>query len=174
MPAKIVASEAKAEDVASVDAILKSYYSSVSGAKGEQRDWGRFLSLFMSDARFIVSRTVDDKVVPLAITADKFVDMNHVYFERGGYFEQEINRETESFGHIAQVFSTYGSRRALEDPNPYARGINSFQLMKAGDRWWIVSVMWESEMADTNPIPSAYLPDDEQDSSSVGGDMSEP
>jgi hypothetical protein len=34
---------------------------------------------------------------------------------------------------------------------------NSFQLLKDGDRWWIVTIYWDSERPD-NPIPPEYLP----------------
>jgi len=163
MPDKPKASPVIAEDVKSPQAIINAYYSSISGAKGETRDWGRFLSLFMDDARFIVPRNVDDEMVPFALSPEKFVDTNHTYFERGGYYEQEIHHAEESFGHIAQVFSTYGSSRALSDPEPYARGINSFQLMKTNGRWWIVSLTWDAERSDINPIPAKYLPETDQE-----------
>ncbi len=54
------------------------------------------------------------------------------------------------------VFSTYESRRALSDPAPFARGINSIQLWFDGRRWWIVTIYWEGERPD-NPIPASYL-----------------
>ena len=57
---------------------------------------------------------------------------------------------------IAHVFSTYESRHSLSDPEPFMRGINSFQLMHDGKRWWIVNVMWQHEAADL-PIPERYL-----------------
>jgi hypothetical protein len=31
---------------------------------------------------------------------------------------------------------------------PYSRGINSFQLISSGGRWWIVSILWDRERAD--------------------------
>jgi hypothetical protein len=37
------------------------------------------------------------------------------------------------------------------------RGINSFQLMNDGSRWWVVTIFWEAERPD-NPIPARYLP----------------
>lgn len=159
-PAKAVAeSNADPADVQSVDSIIDAYYASVSGAKGVPRDWERFLSLFMPDARFIVSRNVNGVAIPLSLSPQEFIDSNKTYFEKGGYFEKDINREIDTFGHIAQVFSTYSSRRALEDPQPYSRGINSFQLMNTGGRWWITTIMWETEQPVTNPIPAMYLPD---------------
>ncbi len=146
------------EDVKSIEAIVDAYYDSVSGPRGEPRDWDRLLSLFMPDARFIAARAVDGKIIPFGMTPEKFVESNRTYFERGGYFETDIHRRIDTYGSIAQVFSTYASRRAKEDPEPYARGINSFQLMNTGDRWWITTIMWDFERPDTQPIPEQYLP----------------
>ena len=76
--------------------------------------------------------------------------------ERSGFFEREIARRTERFGSVLHVFSTYESRRAASDAAPFARGINSIQLVNDGTRWWVVTILWDSERKD-NPIPAAYL-----------------
>jgi hypothetical protein len=76
--------------------------------------------------------------------------------EATGFFEREIGRETESFGAIAQVFSAYDSKRTPADARPFARGINSIQLLNDGKRWWVVTIFWDSERAD-QPIPERYL-----------------
>jgi hypothetical protein len=76
--------------------------------------------------------------------------------EKAGFYESEIARRTEVFGNIAHVFSTYESRRAKADA-PFARGINSIQLLKDGDRWWIVTIFWDAEQPN-KPIPPEYLP----------------
>ena len=46
---------------------------------------------------------------------------------------------------------------ALTDATPFSRGINSFQLLKDGDRYWVVNIFWDSERPG-NPIPYQYLP----------------
>lgn len=150
---------ASMDDVASPGTVILAYYDSISGPKGQERDWGRFLSLFTDDARFTMVRRVDGKDVPTAMNPQEFIDANRRYFERGGYFEAEINEEHDMFARIAQAFSTYESRRTLEDPQPYSRGINSFQLIRADERWWIVSVIWDTEHPGSRDIPKAYLPD---------------
>ena len=61
----------------------------------------------------------------------------------------------EQFGSIAHVFTTYQSRHE-KDGKPFARGINSFQLVKLGNRWWVASIMWDTERPDV-PIPGTYL-----------------
>jgi hypothetical protein len=58
---------------------------------------------------------------------------------------------------MAQVFSTYESRHALADAKPFARGINSIQLLKDGGRYWIVDVYWDAERPGF-PLPARYLP----------------
>lgn len=157
VPAKDEPPAADPQDVNSIDAILNAYYDVISGPAGEERNWDRFRSLFLPDARFITTRTVRDRSVPVMMKPADFMDFNKKYFERGGYFEREINRRVDSFGSIAQIFSTYESRRRLDDPKPYSRGINSIQLLNAGHRWWIVTVMWDHERPDRLPIPPQYL-----------------
>ena len=75
--------------------------------------------------------------------------------ESTAFNEREISRHTDCFGNVCQIFSTYEGRRAASDDKPFVRGINSIQLVKDGKRWWIASVVWDTERAD-NPIPPDY------------------
>ena len=56
---------------------------------------------------------------------------------------------------MLHAFSTYDSKRT-PDGEPFARGINSFQLYSDGTRWWIVTIFWDAETSD-KPIPAKYL-----------------
>jgi len=87
---------------------------------------------------------------------ESYVEQNGAALEQGGFFETEIGRVTERFGLIAHAFSAYESKRSVSDAEPFARGINSFQLMYDGDRWWVVSIFWQSE-GPNNPIPARYI-----------------
>lgn len=49
--------------------------------------------------------------------------------EKNGFFETAVAQRIETFGNIAHVFSTYESRHAPGE-KPYARGVNSFQLVR--------------------------------------------
>ena len=73
-----------------------------------------------------------------------------------GLFERAVANKVEAYENMAEVWSTYESRRSKDDAKPFARGINSFQLMKDGDRYWIVQIFWDAERAET-PIPAKYL-----------------
>lgn len=145
-------------DVGSIDAILHAVYDTISGPAGQQRDWNRFRSLFVSGARLI-------PVVPnppggfrtLQFSADEYAKHGDPYFQKNGFYEREVARRTELYGNMAEVFSTYESRHGAADPKPFDRGINSFQLMNDGHRWWIVTILWQGETAES-PIPKKYLP----------------
>lgn len=149
--------EADPADVQSINAIVNAYYDVISGAAGEPRDWDRFQSLFLKEARFVTSKGVGKGYATVVMTPAQFMDFNKKYFERGGYFERQISHKVDQFGHIAQVFSTYEARRKADDVKPYSRGINSIQLLSNGTRWWIVTVMWDFEKPDNSPLPSQYL-----------------
>ncbi len=150
--------EAIAEDVATPLAIVGAFYDSISGPKGEDRDWDRFRSLFLPGALLVTARGTSENTMALSMSPDEYIDQNKTYFVGGGYFEHGIHEVVETFGSSSQVFSTYASRRAELDAEPYSRGINSFQLLHADQRWWIISLVWDREVPDTKPLPAEYLP----------------
>lgn len=144
-------------DVASVDAILRSLYDVISGPAGQKRDWDRFRSLMAPNARLMPAVVRPDGSASLIVwSADDYVTAAGAQLERMGFFESEVARKAEAFGNIVHAFSTYDSRRLATDDKPFARGINSIQLLKDGGRWWVVSIFWDSERAG-NPIPEKYL-----------------
>lgn len=150
--------KAKPEDVQSPEAIVAAVYSVISGGKGQSRNWDRMRSLFVPDARLIPAITgKDGHNDVLMLTVDGYIERSGARLTNDGFFERSIHNEMEQFGNIVQVWSTYESRHSLEDEKPFARGINSFQLLKDGDRYWVVNIFWDSE-SPAKPIPAKYLP----------------
>jgi hypothetical protein len=154
--------QAKPEDVKSPEAILNAVYSVISGGKNQPRDWDRMRSLFVPDARLIPSIAppatagAPAHTDAIFLTVDGYIARSNGRMTSDGFFEHSIHNEIEQFGNIVQVWSTYESRHNLEDAKPFARGINSFQLLKDGDRYWVVNIFWDSE-SPTKPIPAKYL-----------------
>lgn len=151
---------ADSADVSSPDAIIKALYDVISGGIGEKRNWDRFRSLFAPGARLIPAaapavRQDGSRLRPL--TPDEYIQRVDAPFLRDGFFEIEVARRTDAYGTIYHAFSTYESRRRPDDPKPFARGINSIQLLKDANRWWVVSIFWDQE-GETNPLPPKYLP----------------
>jgi hypothetical protein len=144
-------------------AILNAVYDVISGGKGQARDWNRMRSLFVPDARLIPAITVAAKdgkpahVDAVILTIDDYIARSSGRMTASGFFEHSIHNQTEQFGNIVQIWSTYESRHNADDPKPFARGINSFQLLNDGKRYWIVNIFWDAESPE-HPIPTKYLP----------------
>ena len=143
------------DDVSTLDGIIKAYYEVVSGPAGEEPDYKRDASLHHPDALISVVSVSEGK--PKLST----MSLRGFYERFGGprqtaFYEWEIHRRTERFGNIANVWSTYVTS---DKPNgkPRSRGINNIQLFFDGQRWWIVSWIYDNER-EGNPIPEEYLP----------------
>jgi len=149
---------AKPADVASPDAILATLYDVISGPAATKRDWDRFRSLFAPGARLIPTRAKPEGGASASVMSpDDYATSIGPRLEQNGFFEREIHKTVEQFGNVMHVFSTYESRRKAEDPQPFQRGINSIQLLKDANRWWIVTIYWDGERPG-NTIPPKYLP----------------
>jgi hypothetical protein len=152
------AQPARPVDVASVEAIVGALYDVISGAANQNRDWNRFRSLFASGARLIVAAPSAEGQVPSrSMTVEEYIAAADPFLKRDGFWEREIARRLERYGNVAHVFSTYESRVRSSDSPPFSRGINSIQLVTNGQRWWVVTILWDFERAG-NPIPAEYLP----------------
>ena len=150
--------DADPEDVASVDAIITALYDVISGPAGEARDWDRFRSLHVPEARLIptFANPQTGEVGYQVWSVNEYIERAGPSLERSGFYESEIGRVSEEFKSITHAFSTYQSLRTLEDPEPFQRGINSIQLFHDGDRWWIVNIFWRGVPGD-EAIPDRYL-----------------
>lgn len=144
------------DDITSINNIIKAVYDVISGPAGQSRDWNRFRSLFVPGAHLIHTSAGSAETIQITVlTPEDYIQRYGPALEKNGFLEQEIARRTEQFAHIAEVFTTYESRHQQEE-KPFARGINSIQLMNDGQRWWIVSIMWDAEQPGSE-LPQKYL-----------------
>jgi hypothetical protein len=147
---------AKPADVKSMDAIMAALYDVISGPAGQKRDWDRMRSLFAPGARLIpAAKRSSGEVTARVLSVEDYISHAQPFFDKEGFFESEVARRVEQYAHIAHVFSTYESRHEKAG-KPFARGINSIQLLNDGKRWWIVTIYWEGETPET-PLPEQYL-----------------
>jgi hypothetical protein len=142
---------AKPEDVKSLDSILVAIYDVISGPAGD-RDWNRFRSLFVPEARLTSATRKSGGPVRL-LDVVGYAQGAGGYFKTHGFYENSVVNRVDKFGNIAQVFSSYESRIAPNE-KPFARGVNSIQLFNDGTRWWVLSILWDEE-SPANPLPPA-------------------
>ena len=77
-------------------------------------------------------------------------------FKRHGFFKRSIANRVEEFGNLVAVWSTYESRNAKDDAQPFSRGINSIQIVHAHGRFWIASLLFDDERPGLT-LPAKYL-----------------
>lgn len=153
---------ARADDVASPEAIVDAAYEAIGRRPGEHIDWTRFRSLFLPEARLIpnLEQTGGEFRV---LSPEDFIawidgfNANIVGTPNDrGFYEEGVHAHVERYGDIAHVMSTY-VKHFHGDDTVLGRGINSFQLVHKDDRWWIVGIVWDEESG-AGPIPERYLP----------------
>lgn len=155
---KVEPAAPRAEDVATIDGLMKAFYDVISGPPGQPRQWSRDRTLYIPDVRFVsVQKRKDGSISARPISHQEFVDASNASLLRNGFYECEIHRETQQFGNIAHIFSTYESRIQKDGP-VIARGINSLELFNDGKRWWVLSVQWDEEREGVK-IPEKWVKD---------------
>ncbi len=156
-PAPTAAPVADPKDVESIDAIMAAVYDVISGPKGQPRNWDRFRSLMAPIARLVpTGRRPDGSGVLRNWSVEDYITNGGPGLVANGFYERELGRKMERYGNVVHLMSAYDSKRTLEDPQPFQRGVNSFQLWFSGTRWYVVSIFWEAESA-ANPIPAELL-----------------
>lgn len=143
---------ANPDDVATIDGVIKAYYESVSGHPGT-RDGERMLSLFIPGGKIKINTDGD---VPTHELAENYLRTESFLTISTDFFEREISRDTQQFGYMANVLSTYGISDAVANENYTARGVTAFELVKTGGRWWVLSTLWQRESEDL-PLPPELL-----------------
>jgi hypothetical protein len=154
-------SAAGAADGASVDAIVKGLYESVSHGPDAEPDWRRMRDIFLPVGMLIPPKPARDDIFTV-LDVDQYEERTKKWMAAAkakgdptSFYETEVSRKMDCFGNVCQVFSTYASRHAPSDEKPFMRGINSIQLVGDGKRWWVASVAWDTEK-EGNPIPPQY------------------
>jgi hypothetical protein len=119
-----------------INATVLAVYNVISGPAG-RRDWDRFTPLFAPGARLIHGEKV--------MTSDEFAKASQPYFQEHGFFERPVANTIQRYGNMAHVWSPYESRNKSDDEKPFARGVNSFQLVRVGGQWKILTILWSEE-----------------------------
>ena len=147
--------KANFDDVKSPQAIIAALSASISSEAGQQPDWQRFRSLFVPGAgRMIITRVPKDAAADVTVLSmEDYIARSSGNTARASFFEIPIAYDVQSFGRMTHVYESYGLHHARND-KPYVRGVNSFELLSDGTRYYVLQVYWDTERPD-NPLPAA-------------------
>jgi hypothetical protein len=143
--------EKYANDVKSIDAIIKAYYEVASGSSQEPWEFERDKYIHSENA-LIIFLYEDGGSESLTLGA---LHLDLGLSERQDVYEIELKRKVVQFGNVVQVWSAYELRNEPETTTNI-RGLASLQLHYEQDRWWIDS--WTNQMeSDTNSLLTVFL-----------------
>lgn len=138
------AGECAAADEAAIDQLLFELYEVISFVEGGEPDWQRMASLFSSHAR--ITRITPEAIDYYDLCG--FQEMARELIDLGtftSFHEREIKRSVRIFGGLAHVLSAYETKQSEHAGEPLARGVNSLQLIREGDDWRVLSLLWDEE-----------------------------
>ena len=152
---KIPVVAARPQDVSSPEAIVRASFEVESGPVGAPRDWARQQTLYDPAGIFVATgpEPGTEALQPRRRTNQEYVDMMDAYSVQTGFVDKLLGCVTRQRKYIATVTCGYEGR---EGSKVTERGVDIFQLYNDGNRWWILSVVWDKEAPD-NPIPAELL-----------------
>jgi len=151
---KIIAAVPACPSTVTLDDLIKAIDAAVSGPANKDRTC--FRALFIPEARLApLAKTADGGMAPHLLTVDGWID---AVAKRGTavFYERQVKVKTETYGHLAHLWSTYETR-ATPEGKAEVRGINSIQAFFDGKSWKIASILWQAETP-ADPVPEKYLP----------------
>lgn len=127
----------------------------ITGDSTKVRDWEAFRDLFTADATFtVLSHDTTGSAKHRTFSLEAFVRIGRRGYERYGFIETEVKKTVDEYNGIAQVFQSYYAKGREHEE----LGINSYQLINDGTRWWITSIVW-TDNTNGVELPVRYQPD---------------
>ena len=136
-----------------IDELTRAIDEAISGPANKDRTC--FRALFLPETRLIPLRHMPDgSYQPRVLTVDDWIT---AIAKRGSesFSEHQIKVKSETYGHMAHLWSTYETRGA--DGKVMDRGINSIQAVFDGKQWKVIQIVWQAE-SPSEKVPEKYLP----------------
>jgi len=153
------------DDGNEIDALIRALYEVISFDEGGEPDWQRMQTLFSRHAH--ITRITPDGTDYLDVSG--FQELAKETFDLGVYtrfFEIEVLRDERRFGGLAHVLSAYETRHSPSALEPFARGVNSLQLIREDEGWKVLSLFWDEERLD-NPLSLRNLFDSGENNAQI-------
>lgn len=146
-PASIASASIASAPSSSIDSTLTRLYRAFSFEKGREPDWATMRSAFLNGATIV--DPVRERTTPHAIGVAAFIDefrdaVKHDSSFREGFAERIVATRIDAYGHIAHAYVTFEGY-VPGDTTTRTRGVDSIQLIQAGDDWKVASFTTQFE-----------------------------
>lgn len=139
----------------SIEGITSKMIELISGDIDEPRNWDEYRNLFLPTAiKISINRNARPNRQIRVRNLEEFVREVGPAYKKNGFEEISLGLKVNEFNGIANVFQSYYCKNLTGTYEK--RGINSYQLVYAEDRWWIASTTFSNETEESK-IPNEYL-----------------
>ncbi len=128
-----------ANDWKSPEAIIDAMYKTISAGSNQKRNWERFRDLFFDNAEMLIAMQSSQFSGIIAADIEGIIAQTESAYGKTGFYELETAKEVVKYGNMANVYSSFEVKLKTTDEKPLMKGLNHFQLLFDGDRWWIIS-----------------------------------
>lgn len=136
--------------VKTIDGTINESLKIITGERGKNRNWEAYRMLFTPNAQITyLHHDSKGKNTPFTSSLEEFVRNGRNYYENDGFIEYELKKQIIEYNGIANAFQSYYAKENEDEE----LGVNSFQLIWDGRRWWITNILW------TNNSNGMELPD---------------
>jgi hypothetical protein len=120
-------------------------YRAVSAAPGE-RDWPEVRNVYHPEARLVrTGLNPDGSRFAKVMSLDAYIENVEELLKDARFSEVEIGHEAEVFGNVARLTSVYEFSWDSPTGQRKGRGVNYFTLVRDGERWQVMSIVWDTE-----------------------------
>jgi hypothetical protein len=139
-----------ANAVKTIDGTINESLKIITGERGKNRNWEAYRMLFTPNAQITyLHHDTAGKITPFTSSLEEFVRNGRNYYENDGFIEYELKKQIIEYNGIANAFQSYYAKENEHEEI----GVNSYQLIWDGKRWWITNILW------TNNSNGMELPD---------------
>jgi hypothetical protein len=133
---------------------VRAFFAAGSGEAGSQ-PVDRLPDLFVPQGTLITVNVSEPSAQALVRTPEEYVASAKAYLATATQYETPVRMFVEQYGNVGNVFFSFEARRTPHG-EPFYRGVASFQLLRDGMRWRIVTAYWQGERPGV-PLPARYV-----------------
>ena len=129
-----------------INCIIK-FYQLIGGSCTDRRDWSEFSKLFAENATLSMIKNVNEANI-ITLNVQGYISMLQKYLENNNFWERGSDFQVTVSNHIASVNSIYEASPQRDFRTTTKRGTNFIQLVKTGDGWKVLSMLWEDNFSE--------------------------
>lgn len=121
------------------------FYSILSGARSDTRDWGKFKELFCNNATLCSFKQFAYNYQSSILCVDEYIIRINRFFKENDFYEFSTKNEVKIFENICIVHNEYEAFADSDRKIFIKRGTNLISMLYECDKWRIVNMLWQDD-----------------------------